>query len=90
MHLLEVMATDGGGQRSEQNAEISISVVGPDDSPPVFQQSRYNFEVLENADRFQPVGTVHADNSDPGKCCCKPTTKHNLKSNKKVVRYQMS
>ncbi len=67
MHLLEVMATDGGGQRSEQNAEVSISVVGPDDSPPVFEQSRYNFEVLENTARLEVVGTVLAENSDPGK-----------------------
>lgn len=67
MHLLEVMATDGGGQRSDQNAEVSISVVGPDDSPPVFVQSRYNFEVQENAGRLHVLGTVHAENSDPGK-----------------------
>ena len=61
------MAVDGGGQFALENAEISISVVGPDDSPPVFDQSWYSFSVDENAPRFRFVGSVSAHNVDSSK-----------------------
>ncbi|XP_022092788.1 protocadherin-16-like [Acanthaster planci] len=65
LHFLEVSAVDGGGQSSLDNAQISISVVGPDDSPPMFNQSHYSFTVRENAQRFHILGSVHARNVDP-------------------------
>ncbi|XP_038055209.1 protein dachsous-like [Patiria miniata] len=65
MHSLEISATDGGGQSSLENAQIRISVVGPDDSPPVFNQSHYSFTVRENTQRFHVLGSVYAENLDP-------------------------
>ncbi|XP_071787614.1 protein dachsous-like [Asterias amurensis] len=65
VHYLHVSAMDGGGQAAQENADISISVVGPDDSPPVFYQQQYTFTVYENAPRFHFIGTTTAANADP-------------------------
>ena len=58
---------DGGGQAAQENADISISVVGPDDSPPVFYQQQYTFTVDENTPRFHFIGTTTAANADPSR-----------------------
>ncbi|XP_033119933.1 protocadherin-23-like isoform X2 [Anneissia japonica] len=65
LHRLQVQATDSGGLTSLKNAEISVSVLGADDSIPVFDMAHYEFSILESADRYDVVGTVHATNQDP-------------------------
>lgn len=53
MHRLNVSATDGGGLRSLQDAEVYISVTDVRNRPPIFQKVRYECRVKEDA----PVGT---------------------------------
>ncbi|XP_041483662.1 protocadherin-23-like [Lytechinus variegatus] len=65
VYNLEVIATDGGGLISANHAQVTITVAGPDTSPPEFESSSYTFAVQENAAQVL-VGRVKATHVDPG------------------------
>lgn len=65
VYTLEVIATDGGGRTSANHAQVTITVAGPDTSPPEFESSSYAFSVQENAAQVL-VGAVKAGHIDPG------------------------
>jgi protocadherin-16/23 len=65
-HRLNITATDGGGLRSFQDAEVFLSVTDSAQSPPVFERSRYTFEVKEDVRKNSIVGSVNATSSDSG------------------------
>ncbi|KAK2720851.1 hypothetical protein QYM36_004658, partial [Artemia franciscana] len=60
MHRLNISATDGGGLRSEVDAEVLISVIDSSHQPPTFERARYTFSVWEDVERNTVVGTVTA------------------------------
>lgn len=66
-HKLNVSATDGGGLKTFQNAEVFISVIDSKHRPPIFEKSRYNYYVKEDAAHGNIVGSVLATSSDSGK-----------------------
>lgn len=66
-HKLIVSATDGGGLKTIQNAEVFISVIDSKHRPPIFEKSRYNYYVKEDAVHGNIVGSVLATSSDSGK-----------------------
>lgn len=68
-HKLNVSATDGGGLKTLQNAEVFISVIDSKHRPPIFEKSRYNYYVKEDALHGNVVGSVLATSSDSGKIC---------------------
>ena len=49
LYTFEVTATDGDGQSAAYNAQVTITVAGPDVSAPTFDTSFYSFTVEENA-----------------------------------------
>lgn len=65
LYTFGVTAMDGGGQSSANNAAVTITVAGPDISPPEFEASSYNFVVVENAAQVL-VGRVKARHVDVG------------------------
>lgn len=65
-HTLNVSATDGGGLKTFQNAEVFISVIDSKHRPPIFEKSRYNYYVKEDAVHGNVVGSVLATSSDSG------------------------
>jgi protocadherin-16/23 len=65
-HRLNITATDGGGLRSHQDAEVFLSITDSAQRPPVFERSRYTFEVKENVLKNSVVGAVNATSSEPG------------------------
>lgn len=65
-HKLNVSATDGGGLKTFQNAEVFISVIDSKHLPPIFEKSRYNYYVKEDAAHGNIVGSVLATSSDSG------------------------
>lgn len=66
-HKLNISASDGGGLRSSQDAEVFISVIDSTQRPPIFEKSRYNYYVKEDVVRGIVIGTVTATSSDSGK-----------------------
>lgn len=66
-HKLNVSAVDGGGLKAIQNAEIFISIIDSKYRPPIFEKSRYNYHVKEDAVHGKIIGTVSATSSDSGK-----------------------
>ncbi|CAH1803297.1 unnamed protein product, partial [Owenia fusiformis] len=62
---LDVRATDGGGEVSLINGNVSISVIGRNQQPPTFESALYRFSVPEDASRETSVGTIVASTSDP-------------------------
>ncbi len=68
-HKLNVSATDGGGLKALRNAEVFISVIDSTHRPPIFEKSRYNYYVKEDAVHGNIVGSVVATSSDSGKNC---------------------
>lgn len=66
LHHLTIAAEDGGGLTSQSNAHVYISVLGPQQQPPIFQQARYGFQVREDATARTVIGTVVAKSSDRG------------------------
>lgn len=66
LHHLTIAAEDGGGLSSEMDAHVYISVLGPQQQPPIFQQARYSFQVREDATARTVIGTVTAKSSDTG------------------------
>lgn len=66
-HQLNVSATDGGGLRSEDDAQVFVSVVDSAQKPPVFEWPRYQFKVREDIKQGMVVGTVKASGTNSGK-----------------------
>ncbi|KAG0421044.1 hypothetical protein HPB47_003051 [Ixodes persulcatus] len=66
LHHLTIAAEDGGGLTSQSDAHVYISVLGPQQQPPIFQQARYGFQVREDATARTVIGTVVAKSSDRG------------------------
>lgn len=67
MHKLNVSASDGGGLRTLQDAEVYISIIDATHRPPIFEKSRYNYYVKEDVQQGMVVGSVLATSSDSGK-----------------------
>jgi protocadherin-16/23 len=65
-HRLNISATDGGGLRSSQDAEVFLSVTDSAQRPPIFERSRYTFAVKEDVGKNTIVGSVNATSSDSG------------------------
>ncbi|XP_077984698.1 protein dachsous-like [Glandiceps talaboti] len=65
LHQFTVSAIDGGDLTSLINADVSITVIGSEDAPPIFDQPRYSFAIHEDRPRFDRITTVHAAHSDP-------------------------
>lgn len=65
-HRLNISATDGGGLRSFQDAEVFLSVTDSAQRPPMFERSRYTFAVKEDVGKNAIVGSVNATNIDSG------------------------
>nr|XP_057940770.1 protocadherin-23 isoform X2 [Doryrhamphus excisus] len=57
---LAITAQDGGGLNSPRPAEVTVHILSSAQAPPVFQRSRYNFSVPEDAPPGTIVGTVRA------------------------------
>lgn len=68
-HKLNISASDGGGLRASQDAEVFITVIDSTQRPPIFEKTRYNYYVKEDAGRGTIIGTVTATSSDSGKYC---------------------
>jgi protocadherin-16/23 len=65
-HRLNISATDGGGLRSFQDAEVFLSVADSAQRPPMFERSRYTFSVKEDVGKNTLVGSVNATSGDSG------------------------
>ncbi|XP_055849639.1 protein dachsous [Episyrphus balteatus] len=65
-YILNISATDGGGIKTSQDAVIYISIIDSTQRPPIFEKSRYNYYVKEDAMRGTVVGSVMATSSDSG------------------------
>ncbi|CAG0919475.1 unnamed protein product [Notodromas monacha] len=63
---LNVSATDGGGLSATLPAQVTLSIIGPNQKPPVFRQPRYSFEVPEDVSIGTQVGSVAATASNTG------------------------
>ncbi|XP_050303550.1 protein dachsous [Anthonomus grandis grandis] len=66
-HRLNISATDGGSLKSLKDAEVFISVIDSAQKPPIFDQPRYVFAVLENVKKEFVVGHVKATVNNNGK-----------------------
>lgn len=67
LHRLNVSATDGGGLRALQDAEVYVMVIDATQRPPIFDKARYNCYAKEDARVGTKVGAVLATSSDSGK-----------------------
>lgn len=65
-HQLNISAIDGGGLRTAQDAEIFISIIDSSQRPPIFDKTRYNFAIKEDAKKNTIVGSVSATSSNSG------------------------
>lgn len=65
-HHLNISASDGGGLRSIQEAEILVCFSDSTERPPVFEKARYKFHIKEDAKKATQIGSVQAKNSSPG------------------------
>jgi hypothetical protein len=63
---VNVTAVDGGGLSAQVPAQITLSIIGPNQKPPVFRQPRYSFEVPEDVAIGTQVGSVSATASNIG------------------------
>lgn len=63
---LNVSAIDGGGLRTALDAEIFISIIDSSQRPPIFDKTRYNFGIKEDAKKNTIVGSVSATSSNSG------------------------
>lgn len=66
-HKLNISASDGGGLKSMQDAEVYISVIDSKQRPPIFEHSKYGFKVKEDVKPGIVVGNVKATINDNGK-----------------------
>lgn len=64
---LNVSAVDGGGLRSEMDAEVFISVIDSSQRPPIFEHPRYTFSIREDVRRNTVIGSVKANIREFGK-----------------------
>ncbi|CAG5122527.1 unnamed protein product, partial [Candidula unifasciata] len=62
-HNFTIEATDGVNRSS---ALVYIRVVDENDHSPIFSQSFYSFDVVENAEIGYTIGTVPARDADSG------------------------
>ncbi|XP_013927607.1 PREDICTED: protocadherin-23, partial [Thamnophis sirtalis] len=58
--LLTVSAQDGGGLRSDVDADVTVKIFQPAVAPVVFEESSYSFSIPEHAPEGTSVGTVKA------------------------------
>lgn len=65
-HRLNISAIDGGGLRTALDAEIFISIIDSSQRPPIFDKTRYNFSIKEDAKKNTIVGSVSATSSNSG------------------------
>lgn len=65
-YRLNISATDGGGLKSVKNAVVFVGIIDSTQRPPIFEQSRYTYSVLENVKKSTVVGSVKATVSDNG------------------------
>lgn len=65
-HHLNISSTDGGGLRSEIDAEVFISIINSAQRPPIFEQTRYTYSIKESVNRDTYVGLVKATIMDSG------------------------
>lgn len=66
-HRLNISATDGGGLRSIEDAEVFISVIDSAQRPPIFEYPRYTYTVKEDVRKETVIGFVKATVADSGK-----------------------
>lgn len=66
-HHLNISATDGAGLRAISDAEVFISVIDSAQRPPIFEKSRYTYQIKEDAKLNTIVGSVKATSTDSGK-----------------------
>lgn len=59
-HKLNISATDGGGLRSLTDSEVFISIIDSRQRPPIFEKTRYTFEIKEDSKIGTFIGTVKA------------------------------
>lgn len=69
-HRLNISAIDGGGLRTAQDAEVFISIIDSSQRPPIFDKTRYNFAIKEDAKKNTIVGSVSATSSNSGELGC--------------------
>lgn len=65
-HSLNISAIDGGGLRTAQDAEVFISIIDSSQRPPIFDKTRYNFSIKEDAKKNTIAGSVSATSSNSG------------------------
>ena len=65
-HRLNITASDGGGLRTSQDAEVFISVIDSSQRPPIFDKPRYTYFIKEGVKRNTIVGAVLATSSSSG------------------------
>lgn len=66
-HRLNISASDGGGLRTNQDAEVFISIIDSAQRPPIFEKPRYTYYVKEDVKKNTVVGAVTATSSNSGK-----------------------
>lgn len=66
-HRLNISASDGGGLRTNQDAEVFISVIDSAQRPPIFEKPRYTYYIKEDVKKNTIVGSVSATSSNSGK-----------------------
>ena len=65
-HRLNISASDGGGLRTNQDAEVFISIIDSAQRPPIFDKPRYTYYVKEDVKKSTVVGAVSATSSNSG------------------------
>uniref|UniRef100_A0A3B4UIN3 Cadherin domain-containing protein n=1 Tax=Seriola dumerili TaxID=41447 RepID=A0A3B4UIN3_SERDU len=66
-HLsLKLIAVDGGSPQRSGTVNINVTVLDANDNAPVFNQSVYKVNVIENAPRDTYITTVNASDADFG------------------------
>lgn len=78
-HRLNISASDGGGLKSEADAEVFISVIDAAQKPPIFEHSRYTFGVKEDVRRGTVIGSVKASIAGDSSGTHTHTHTHNLR-----------
>ena len=64
IYTLQVRATDGGGLWDQ--ADVTVNVLDPSQQPPAFTESLYQMVVAEGVSSGALVGTISAQNTNPG------------------------
>lgn len=61
-----VTAADGGVPEQTATTTVNVLITDVNENRPVFDQGFYNFQVRDDADIGQSVGTIHATDMDTG------------------------